>query len=176
MSIFGTGTFGQSLVKPRVFVSYHHALDQGWYDQFTSLFSGTYEAVTDCSVRQQIDSEDPEYIERRIRENHIHGTSCTIVLCGAQTPKRKYVDWEIYATLYKQHGLLGIILPSLQPNHDNKYIVPDRLHANIESGYATWMRWSNSPVDLRAGVDRARQLSSNSTRIRNSEPKMRRNR
>jgi hypothetical protein len=45
---------------------------------------------------------------QRIRDKHITGTSCTIVLCGSLTPWRKYVDWEIKATLDKEHGLIGI--------------------------------------------------------------------
>jgi len=48
---------------------------------------------------------------RGIRENFITGTSCTIVLCGAQTHLRKYVHWEIKATLDKEHGLIGVNLP-----------------------------------------------------------------
>jgi hypothetical protein len=36
-------------------------------------------------------------------DNAPTGTSCTIVLCGAETPKRKFVDWEIKAILDKGH-------------------------------------------------------------------------
>lgn len=33
-----------------------------------------------------------------------------MVLCGAEAPQRKFVDWEIKATLDKEHGLIGINL------------------------------------------------------------------
>jgi hypothetical protein len=96
--------------------------------------------VEDSSLDRAIDSDDPEYVMRRIRENNITGTSCTIVLCGAQTPKRKYVDWEIKATLDKGHGLIGINLPS-SIHGEGGIIVPSRFYDNYKSGYAVWLQW-----------------------------------
>ena len=162
-------------VKPRVFVSYHHENDQRWYDEFNRLFSGTYDVVTDRSLDRAVDSDNAEYVERRIRESHIAGTSCTIVLVGAETWKRKYVDWEIHATLYKKHGLLGINLPTNPKQLSGKYTVPSRLHKNIVSGFAGWMQWTNDPAALTAAIDDARNRSSGTTLIVNSDQKMRRN-
>jgi MTH538 TIR-like domain (DUF1863) len=48
------------------------------------------------------------------------------------------VDWEIDATLDKEHGLIGICLPTAPRNAENKIIVPDRLHDNIQSGFVLW--------------------------------------
>jgi Thoeris protein ThsB, TIR-like domain len=93
--------------KPGVFVSYHHRLDQPFYDEFSRIFCDTYDVVQDNSPERAKDSDDVEYIMRSLRENHISGTSCTIVLCGAETRWRKFVDWEIDATLDKQHCLDG---------------------------------------------------------------------
>ncbi|HWR15634.1 MAG TPA: TIR domain-containing protein [Terriglobales bacterium] len=76
-----------------------------------------------------------------IRDNNISGTSCTIVLCGAHTHGRKYVDWELKGTLDKEHGLIGVQLPSVARATDGKSIVPTRLHNNIVSGYALWITW-----------------------------------
>jgi hypothetical protein len=129
--------------RRKVFVSYHHAGDQGYYDAFSQTFHDTYEAVFDNSVDRQIDSEDPEYQMRRIREAYITGTSCTIVLCGAGTPWRKFVDWEIKATLDKEHGLIGINLPTNWVDALGKCPVPDRLYDNIQSGYALWSSWAS---------------------------------
>jgi hypothetical protein len=103
-------------VKPKVFVSYHHKNDQWWSDQFSKLFAGSYDMFTDTSIGRRIDSEDPLYQSREIRENYISGSSITIVLIGAETGKRKHVDWEIYATLSKKHALLGIALPTCAKN------------------------------------------------------------
>lgn len=137
---------GLGIPKRRIFVSYHHAGDRAYYDEFSRFFSATYDVVKDNSVDRDIDSTNTNYVIRNIRENYITGTSCTIVLCGAQTPWRKFVDWEIKATLDKNHGLIGVNLPS-NPLQQGKYIVPDRLHDNIISRYALWLQWA----DLNAG-------------------------
>jgi len=118
--------------KPRIFVSYHHRGDRPYYDEFCRSFAELYEVCHDNSIGRVIDSDDPEYVMRRIREDYLTGTSCTVVLCGAQTPWRKFVDWEIKATLDKQHGLLGVMLPSNHPNIFGCRYIPDRLKENID--------------------------------------------
>src|SRR5688572_7832580 len=99
-----------SSVKRKIFVSYHHRGDQAYYDAFSKIFCDTYELVTDNSLERAVDSDSVDYVMRRIRETCITGSSCTIVLVGPQTWGRKYVDWEIMATLDKCHGLIGVQL------------------------------------------------------------------
>ena len=101
------------------------------------MFHDTHKCVYDNSLRDEIDSEEPDYIKQRIRDEFITGTSCTIVLVGPTTHQRKHVDWEIKATLDKQHGLIGVQLPNVIPFNGMVY-VPSRLNANINSGYALW--------------------------------------
>lgn len=128
--------------RPRIFVSYHHAGDQWFYDEFSRFFHDQWEAVYDNSLDDEIDSDNTDYVMRRIREDYIHGTSCTIVLIGAQTYQRKYVDWEMKATLDKQHGLIGVVLPNAQLSMDGKVIVPDRFYDNLSTGFASMMKWN----------------------------------
>lgn len=137
-------SYGYGEVTTRsIFISYHHDGDQAYYDSFSEAFSQHYGVVRDNSLDRRVDSTDPDYVMRRIRENHITGTSCTIVLCGPLTYQRKYVDWEIKATLDKQHGLIGFRLPNLIANINGKVTVPSRLHTNINSGYTLWHNWSD---------------------------------
>jgi len=143
---FGMGTL-LNPVKRKIFISYHHDNDQAYYNGFVQFFENQYEVIQDNSLDRLIDSDDTGYILRRIRENHITGTSCTIVLCGAETPWRKYVDWEIKATLDKQHGLIGIKQNNCAVNQQGRFIVPDRLHDNIASGYAVWTNWESLTLD-----------------------------
>jgi len=171
---FGYEPFGQP-TKPRVFVSYHHANDQLYYNRFSQLFSNSYDILYDASVDRKIDSENAEYQIRRIREEYITGTSVTIVLCGAETYKRKFVDWEICATLNKQHALLGINLPTNPQNHNGKYVVSARLHENIQSGFAGWMQWDESPSVIITAITEAREKAKTTSLIRNSSPTMKRN-
>lgn len=129
-------------VNHKVFVSYHHHGDQAYYNAFSTAFHDTYDVIYDNSLERSIDSDDVNYVMRRIRENHITGTSCTIVLVGAESPKRKYIDWEISATLEKGHALIGVRLPTARLTSDNQYVlVPDRLLDNINSGFASWLTW-----------------------------------
>lgn len=130
------------VVRRKIFVSYHHAGDQVYYDAFSRTFNDTYEAIFDNSVDRLIDSRDPEYQMRRIREEYITGTSCTVVLCGADTPWRKFVDWEIKATLDKEHGLIGVNLPTNPMSRAGQYTVPNRLSDNIDRGFALWTSWT----------------------------------
>lgn len=138
------GIIGSRLrIRRRIFVSYHHGGDRNYYDEFARYFSDQYEAVRDNSVDRRIDSDNVDYVIRAIRENYITGSSCTVVLCGAATPWRKFVDWEIKATLDRQHGLIGINLPSNPQSTNGRFTVPDRLHDNIQSGYALWLQWAH---------------------------------
>lgn len=130
-------------VRRRIFVSYHHAHDQGCYDELSCALHDQMDVVFDNSLDRLIDSENTDYVIQRIRDDFISGTSCTIVLCGPETYQRKYVDWEIKATLDKGHGLIGLQLPTAVRGDQGKIIVPDRLHQNIVSGYAVWKAWSD---------------------------------
>lgn len=140
--IFGSAIRGQAPVKHKVFVSYHHHGDQAYYNAFSTAFHDTYDVIYDNSLERRVGSDDVDYVMRQIRENYITGSSCTIVLVGAETWRRKYVDWEIKATLDKEHGLIGVYLPSAARDpRDNKILVPDRLFDNIRSGFALWISW-----------------------------------
>lgn len=176
---FGASPFGlapKAPVKPRVFVSYHHQLDQGYYDRFAQLFAGAFDIFTDNSIARKIDSDDSDYQQRVIREQHITGSSITIVLCGAETWKRRWVDWEIHMTLNKEHALLGIVLPTATTNPLGEIIVPDRLLANVNSGYASWIHWTDDPRALRTAIDAAKQRALQTRNIDNSAPRMVRSR
>lgn len=79
--------------KRKVFVSYHHAEDQKYSDWLRDNLGEELELFTDRSLDGPIRSYEAEYVNRRIREDYILGSSITIVLCGPETYKRKYVDW-----------------------------------------------------------------------------------
>lgn len=185
MSGYLASLMTRTAINRSVFISYHHDIDQFYYDQLGAACDQACQLVRDASLREPLDSEDSEYISRAIREGYITGTSCTIVLCGPETWKRKHVDWEIKATLDKQHGLVGINLPNnpimlygqggcLHPTGcANK---PQRLQDNIDSGYAVWTNWPTSTFSaakLKEIVELA--IARPSTMIRNTRDLMGRN-
>lgn len=161
--------------RRKVFVSYHHKNDQAAYDAFSAHFHDGLETITDNSLDRAIDSASFEYIMRRIREIHLHGSSCTIVLCGSQTPKRRYVDWEIHASLAQEMGLVGIGLPTIVWEGTGTH-KPVRLQDNIDSGYATWILWHELVADpqlLNARIEEA--LTRPKFKISNLRQRMARN-
>jgi len=166
------------IAKRKVFISYHH-IDQAYIDAFRKSFGSIYDVFTDCSLDEAVESTDLNYVNRTIAENFITGTSITIVICGNETWRRKCVDWEIYSTLYKNHALLGIMLPTVQPiwsNGQQVRRIPDRLFTNYTTGYANIVEWPQTPQELAqaisASINRSTQfkLAKN-----NSAPKMGRN-
>lgn len=162
--------------KRKVFISFRHKNEQPWFDYFSKKFGDQYEVFYDQSLNTQlVRSDDPEYINRAIREDYIKGSSVTIVLCGAETQKRKYVDWEIYSTLHYEHALLGIALPNAQRTQDGKIIVPDRLYANWATGYAHFIEWTDDPLELKRQIEIAIQKSTQKNLVDNSQEKMERN-
>lgn len=155
----------QQIRRHKVFVSYHHENDQEHRDRFEKLFADVYNIMDSRSVRV---GEIPrgikvEEIDRRIREGHLRDSTVTVVLVGADTWRRKFVDWEIAATIRDtpanpRSGLIGIFLPS-HPSFGrddyDEYIIPPRLHFNVECGFAELYDWSESPRQVASWVDLA---------------------
>ncbi len=125
-----------SEVRHKVFLSYHHD-DQDEVEEFIETFDEKHEVfitrALGIDIEQDIiDSDDTEYVMRRIRELYLKDTTITIVLIGNCTRARRYVDWEIQSSLrhgetVTPNGLLGIKLLSY-----NKGGYPDRLNRNLK--------------------------------------------
>jgi MTH538 TIR-like domain (DUF1863) len=157
--------------KRQIFISYHHGADRP-YKNALSLFCDGYELLEDHSVDREIDSDDAGYVRETIRDDFIRGASATIVLCGAFTDQRKYVDWEIIDTLKKQAGLVAIQLPTFRVSLVIGSRFPDRLWDNIMSGYAVWYRWEElnaNPGAVRGWIEES--LRKEKWRIQNGRPR-----
>ena len=163
-----------------VFISYHHGNDQHYCDSFRNTFCNDFMQIfTDRSLQNSLDSEDPTYIDRTVREKYIHGSSVTVVLCGRDTYLRKYIDWEIADTLLYDHALLAVILPDCETYYDPqnfqlRYRVPPRLQDNLTSGYAHSIFWTYDHYTMRQAVEDAISKKRLSLK-RNDRPFMQRN-
>lgn len=120
----------------KLFVSYHHDGDGHFYREFCRLIEGYYQPVQDSSVERTTGCTDAQLVVSNLRKNYLADTVCTVVLCGLQTAYRRFVDWEIKASLDLSHGLVAIILPENLPDWRGRYSFPERLSDNLESGYA----------------------------------------
>ena len=154
--------------RHRVFVSYYHAEDQMYRDHFEELFSDIYDIMVSESVEiGDIDDEDlsTERIYQIIRDEYLRDSTVTVVLVGAHTWQRKFVDWEIASSLRQtkhssRSGLLGIILPTYprppdNPNNYYTHTIPPRLHDNIECGFAKIYNWSQNPSTVQSWIHAA---------------------
>lgn len=159
--------------RPKVFVSYHHGAHSNHYQLFSELMHDRLELLTDCSLEERINSDDNDYVRRAIRERFIDGTSCTVVLCGATTYGRKFVDWEINDTLLRKHGLIGVAMPDIPSTLLTGCQWPERLEDNLKSGFAAFTTWRNLLADpgafrhlVLAAANRPRYLIANTRELR----------
>ena len=128
--------------KRKVFVSFHDA-DKKWKNRFRNLMAGR---IVDYSVNDgDIIAEDRpmEDILREIREEHIADATVTVVLIGRCTWRRRFVDWEIHASIRctnanPRTGLVGIVLPC-HPEYrkptKNEHLFPPRFADNLNGDH-----------------------------------------
>lgn len=171
--------------RHKVFVSYHHALDESYKKNFEQRFGNAFGAIVPGSV--QIGDINPnlptDTIRQKIRDEYLRDTSVTVVLIGAETWQRKHIDWEIGSSIrHTQYnprsGLIGILLPSYsypKPNKYNRYTIPPRLHDNIECGFASIHLWSDDVETVQGWIHEA-YLRKNSVTPDNSRDSFGRNR
>ena len=106
--------------KHKVFISYHHANDQGYKQSLIDWnTSNNYEIFIDASVDTgDIDDNlSDQSIRQKIRDEYLRDSTVTILLVGTETKNRKHIDWEIYSSMYdgqvnKKSGVLVVNLPS----------------------------------------------------------------
>ena len=183
---FAQAFFGAGLAvdtRRKIFISYHHGDDvearafvQRWTEtEKIFIPKGLGLGFTD----DIINSNNPDYVMSQIRKNYIDDASITIVLLGKCTHSRRYVDWEIKASLRQDqgglpNGLMGIVLPSL----GNTAYFPERLEANWNSAqvncYAKCWRAPQSAAELQGWIEdaytaRTRKITLNFKRNRYDE-------
>ncbi len=103
----------------KVFISYHHRNDQ-WYKERLVEIGRRHSIFVDRSVDtgDVPDTWSDERIRREIRDRHLRDSTVTIVLVGAETRRRKHVDWEIHSSMYdgsvnRRSGIVVINLPGI---------------------------------------------------------------
>lgn len=147
--------------RHKCFVSYR-VTDMEEVEAFLDNF-GTEFIPRSVGVTEEddfFDSDDDDYIRRRIRELYLKDTSVTILLVGGCSWSRKFIDWEISSSLRndsvnRRNGLLAIQLPSADGAR-----VPDRLKDNWvrekpEESYALYKVYPSSAAALRARIEEA---------------------
>ena len=87
--------------RHKVFVSYHHENDQIYREIFERWFSDVYDIMVSKSVEIGDINQNlkTDTIRQKIRDEFLRDSTVTVVLIGAETWKRKHVDWEIGASI-----------------------------------------------------------------------------
>jgi len=124
----------------KVFVSYHHRNDQQYKENLVGMATG--HVFLDRSVHSgDIDERLPDQrIRKIIRDRHLRDSTVTIVLVGAETARRKHVDWEIYSSMFdgkvnKKSGILAISLPGTS---NSWHVAHDGEKERIYPGFTEW--------------------------------------
>ena len=171
-------------VRHKTFISYHHD-DQEEVDKFIETFDHDRDVFiaravgSDQTMDELIQSDDDDYVMRRIREEHIRDSTVTLVFVGKNTWTRKFVDWELAASLHQgpkaglPNGVVAILSPEL-----SEAILPDRFVDNWESGYAKLYAYPKNRTQLAKWIDQAfdaREDEGKRDSIKNGRRKLRRN-
>jgi hypothetical protein len=141
----------------------HQTENDAFLDSFGEVFIAKALGVNDAD--DFIDSDDTSYVMQRIRELYVEDSTVTIVLIGSCIHSRRYVDWEIKASLQQgednlPNGLLGITLPS---TNGSAYL-PERFRLNwneeAHKSYALYGSYPQSKEQLSGWIEEAFQRRS----------------
>ena len=150
--------------RHRCFISYHHD-DEAEVQAFIQKFDHNHDVFISRGIGASmpgdvINSKDRDYIMRRVRELYLNDSTVTICMIGKCTWARKYVDWEVAASLRntansRRNGLMAITLPSVADYADRA--LPPRLQDNVNgsAGYARWWKFPTSAQDLASKIEEA---------------------
>jgi len=101
----------------RAFFSFHYERDvwrasrvrNSWVTKDDRESAGFWDAAAWEEVKKKGDDAIKRWIDRQL-----DGTSVTVVLIGAETSKRPYVQYEIKQSIKKGNGLLGIKIHNMK--------------------------------------------------------------
>lgn len=106
----------------KVFFSFHYKRDVWRVNQVRNSWV-TKEDIEDAgyidaSEFEKIEKQGENVVKRWINEQ-LEGTSVTVVLIGAETSERYYVQYEINQSWSKGNGLIGIYIHNLKDQNGN---------------------------------------------------------
>ena len=162
----------QAPVKRKVFISYCH-LNQLEANTFAERWKNVFipRALGTTFSDDIINSTNPEYVMSQIRQKYLGDSTVTIVLIGSCTHSRRYVDWELKASLKQgdstPNGVFALLLPSAQlpegrifTKTQSRYPpIPNRLDLNYAPNnvlkYARYFTMPTSDKGMRAHIEDA---------------------
>jgi antiphage defense system Thoeris ThsB-like protein len=164
-------------IRRKCFISYHQE-DLPEVERFINRFGRRNFIKRGITLPEEvIRSSNTDYVMRKVRELYVRDSTVTIVLIGPCTWSRRFVDWEIQASLRQPagvlpNGLIGILLDKrIRPP------LPPRLALNRESGYAKYHYYPATVGALEDWIEDAYWARTGRSRlIRNPRDRFLRNR
>ena len=137
----------------KCFISYH-AEDKSAVDDFCEKFSGSFIRRGIKMEDDIIDSEDTNYVMSRIRQLYLQDSTVTLVLIGKCTWARKFVDWEVQASLRqpKDGYPNGLVAVQLWQSYTT---LPNRVKLNVDSGYSKFYKYPSNSTNLSNKIEEA---------------------
>ena len=140
----------------RVFFSFHYQRDIWRANVVRNCgeFIGTAAAgFSDASLWEEAKRKGDAAIKRMI-DGALIGTTVTVVLIGAQTASREYVNYEIDKSIERGNGILGIhihMIPDRTRQTDWRGAVPAKL---LNSKYRVY-DWPNDSATFARWIEEA---------------------
>lgn len=100
-------------MKRRAFYSFHYAQDSWRAAQVRNMGAVEGNQSATDNDWEEIERGGDAAIKRWIRDQ-MHGRSCTVVLVGANTAGRKWIDYEIAESWKNNMGVAGIHIHGLK--------------------------------------------------------------
>jgi hypothetical protein len=162
----------QPPVKRKVFISYCH-LNQFEANTFVETWKNVLipRALGTTFSDDIINSTNPEYVMSQIRQKYLGDSTVTVLLIGSCTHSRRYVDWELKASLKRgdstPNGVVAFLLASAQLPDGHVFTrtqsryppIPNRLELNYELNnvhkYARYLTMPDTEEGMRAHIEDA---------------------
>jgi hypothetical protein len=172
-------------IRRKVFITFHQK-DRTEVNEFVNRFTTREQVFIPKALGVSdnddfINSSNPEYVMQRIREKYLADSTITIALVGSCTHGRRYVDWELKASLRQgvtdiPNGVMGIILPSCGTSAHMPLRLQDNWAQGHQDCYARYWVYPSSGAQLFQWIEDAYQArSTRSHLIRNTKDMMRYN-
>lgn len=129
--------------KHKVFISYYHKDDQCYKDKLLKL-NKKYDIFDNYSVPEN-DVDDSgktrESIRKIIRDKYIKDATVLVLLCGRNTRRRKFIDWELHAAMYdtKKNPKMGILVINLPTIEQCELASDENDKILIDDNCANWV-------------------------------------
>lgn len=129
--------------KHKVFISYYHKDDQCYKDKLLEL-NKEYNIFDNYSVPEN-DVDDNgktrESIRKIVRDKYIKDATVLVLLCGKNTRRRKFIDWELHAAMYhtKKNPKMGILVINLPTIEQCEHASDENDKILIDDNCANWV-------------------------------------